>query len=315
MKPLVGPWPKDPAWHEARKNCIGASEAAAACGVGEWEQPLDIYLRKRGEIPEKDENDAMRLGKALEGVIVSEYEHRTQRTLRALPMLFHPEYPFIAATCDRMVIGGDGGFDFPVEAKSTTRDRLDEFGMEGTDDVPIDYLMQCQQQMLVTDTPKCDLAVLIDGRTLRIYNIPRHEAVIQSLIASESELWERIQAGDPPEPDWSHGRTLDLVRKMYRVEATTCSLPSDVAALWDEYEFLGQRIRETEATRRAVQARVLHAMGDSQVARFADRQIELVRSQVSPLVFSQEDVLEIQGKLGLVKRAGYVRLHGRKIKE
>ncbi len=298
LVPIVGPEPRTPAWHEAHHHCIGASRAAAACGLSRYEQPLDIYLEVRG-LKTREETPAMRLGLLLEPVVVAEYEHRTQQVTQPCNLLFHPQYPFIGATPDRVVVTAEP--QFPLEAKTSSFRRAGEFGEEGTDDIPVDYLLQAQQQMLVTMTERCDVAVLLDGRTLRLYTIRRHEKLIAGIIVAETELWQRIQAGDPPPPDWRHPSTPDLVKSLYGVEDKLEVVLSDASVdAWGDCQALGAKIKELEAEREIMRARVLLAMGEAAIGILPGGN-QLVRQSVNV-------------KEHVRKASSYVKLSERKAK-
>jgi putative phage-type endonuclease len=308
---MPGPYPLTPEWHEARKKCIGASEAAAACGVSEWSQPLEIYLRKRGEIPEFEGNDATRLGTLLEPVVLAEYERRTGLDLVThLPLFTHTENPFIGATPDSTVVG----LGFPVEAKTTSHWRAGEFGDEGTDHIPDEYVMQAQQQMYVLGAERCDVAVLIDGRTLRCYIVRRNDNLIHKMVAVETELWQRIVDGNPPEPQWKHPATVQLLQSLHgTVNEGSIPLSDETAIAWGRYQALGQTIKEAEAERDACRARVYHALGDWAVGELPSGGA-IRRSIVRESLWTEKDAEEITAKIGQVKRRSYFRLTERKPK-
>lgn len=275
---IEGPMPNSPDWYAERHNHIGASEAAAACGVSPYSQPLDIYMRKRGLLEEVKENQAMRLGKALEPVIRDEWSRLTDReTAWNLPMMWRADTPHISATLDCRVIPDME----PLELKSTSFRRAAEFGEEFTDEIPTDYVLQCQQQIYVVGAELCHLAVLIDGRTLRRYTVRRNEKLICRIVELETELWERIQSGDPPPPDFKHPKTLELMKSLYGVEeGKEVDLSIDAVQSWVRYRELGERISELEKERKAEQSKVLYAMGDGAIADLGDG-LDLVRKSVS----------------------------------
>jgi putative phage-type endonuclease len=275
---IEGPMPKTPEWYSERQSHIGGSEAAAACGISRWQQPLDLYMRKRGMIPEQIETDAMRMGTALEPVVREEWTLRTGRQCSwNYPMMWRAECPIVSATIDCLTIPeGD-----PLELKTSSWRRADEWGEEGTDQVPDDYILQCQQEMYVVGAERCELAVLLDGRTLKLYAIARHEKLIDGIIRTETELWQRIQAGDPPEPKWNHPRTMDLIKELYGVnEGAATDLPPEIVAAWGNVREFNKRIKELEEQRDADKARVLAAMGEAAIADLGDG-LQLVRSKVN----------------------------------
>lgn len=252
--------PETPEWHAARSTGIGASELAAAAGLSEYETPLHIYARKRGEIPDQAETVAMRLGKRLEPVIVAEFADESGRQIQQypMPMYRHPQHAFLLATPDAAVVTDEG-----LECKATSWRQAMKLGAEGTDDLPARWVCQCQAQMAVMSWGVVHLAVLLDGRTLKTFIVERNEPLIAGLIEAASDLWDRIQEGDPPEPEWSHPRTPELIRQIHQtVGEGRVMLSGDSVALWTEYESLGKQAGDMQKRRDELKARVLHEIGD-----------------------------------------------------
>lgn len=306
--PIVGPLPYTPDWWAARRTCIGASQAAAACGVSPYAQPLDVYLECRGEY-QREETPAMRLGKALEPVVLSEYELRTAvRLIRPVGLYRSRTCPFIGATPDALREEDLS----PVDSKTSTHWRAGEFGDEGTDQIPADYVMQAQQQIYVCGAAYADVAVLIDGRTLRVYRVRRHDALIARMVRMETALWERIQKGTPPDPEWNHRGTLELLKRLHgcaRGELVT--LPDEAAAYWDRYTRIGEALESYEAARKELYSRVLHAIGDAPGGVLPDGR-EIGKTIVAESVVTEQDVDDLRAKVGTIKRRGYVTLRERK---
>lgn len=275
---IVGPLPHTAQWMAERQNHIGASEAAAACGVSPYAQPLEIYLRKRGEIGEIAENAAMRMGKRLEPVVIEEVGDRLGRPICVtIPMAWRAGTEHIAATPDGLV---DVDWHRPVEVKTTSWRRAHEWG-DGPDDVPVDYLLQVQQQMYVCGADVCELGVLIDGSTFRHYSVPRHDGLIARIVEAETELWQRIQDGRPPEPNWTHPRTTELVRDMHGLQhGLSVDLGYEVAAIVDEWAVAKADEKDARERSESLKARLLHAMGDAELGCLPDGAM-LVRKTVS----------------------------------
>lgn len=254
--------PGTPAWYDARLSGIGGSDAAAAVGLHPYRTPLHVYAEKRGEIEPEPENDAMRLGKALEPVVVAEFVRRSGLQVRQRPVALqrHPEWSWMLGTPDAIL-----GDDELLEAKTGSRWAIaDRFGDEDSDEVPEEYLIQCQHYLELCGSPICHLALLIDGRTLRTYRIERNERLIGHLIAAEEELWQRIADGRPPEPDWTHPRTGDLLRDLYdQAGETRVELDEEAAEWLEEKERLGRQIREIKQRQEEVSNKLLAAVGDA----------------------------------------------------
>lgn len=261
MKPIELAMPGTPEWHEHRKTGIGASEIATAAGLNPWQTPLELYARKRGEVGEIEDSDEMRLGRLMEPVVKAEFCHRAKLTLLVdnPPLYRHAEHPHILATPDGIISPGR-----LLEAKTTSWRMKKEWGQEGTDDAPTQYVCQCQAQMAVMDADEVDLAVLFDGSMLKAFKVLRNEQLIQLLIGAATELWQRIQNGDPPEPNWEHASTPRLIREMHQtIRDTRIIFTDEEAALWSQYEHWGRVKKEAETNQKTLKAKLEHVIGDN----------------------------------------------------
>jgi putative phage-type endonuclease len=277
-RPIPGPKAYTDAWYALRyfDECrkipvtIGASEAAAAIGLSDYETPLHIYLRKRKLLSDKEETERMRMGKRLEPIILDEYGHQTGFKVQPTSQLLHwAEDPCISATPDADVFEASG-VKFVVDAKSSTVRMSGKWGEEHSDEIPTDYLIQGQQQMLVADVDRCDFAVLMDG-VVRRYTVRRNDRLIKSMVAGLKELIERIVEGEPPEANWEHSKTPELIKNLYGVDANKAIvLDLDTHITWEEYRSVASMITALEKKKKELQARVLAVMGDAATARFPD---------------------------------------------
>lgn len=253
--------PDTPEWLQARQTGIGASEAAAVCGLSEYATPLDIYLRKRGEIDPPEETDAMRLGHLLEPVIASEFTRRTGITpIRSPAGLYRREdEPWMLATPDAELPENEGG-----EWKSTTGRLSDRYGDDETDDLPTPFTLQAQWQMGVCGFKAVRFGVLFDGRSLKTFTVARNETIIAGLVERGRELWERIQNGDPPEPNWETRNTRAMLAELFPGvrEGTRIELSTDAVEAWEKVRTLKAEIREREKLVEKLRASVLYEIGE-----------------------------------------------------
>lgn len=247
-----------PEWLAARSTGIGASEVAAAAGLSPYMTPLELYHRKRGELPPIEDNDAMRMGRLLEPVVKSEFCRVAEVTfVDPEPAMYrHARHDPIIATPDAII---DETTLF--EAKTASWRMKGSWGEEDTDDVPPHYLCQCQQQMAVMGAELVHLAVLFDGAELKTFRVLRNDELISLLIAAALELWQRIQNGDPPEPTWTHPSTPKLIREIHgSIQDTRIELTAEEAELWSEYEALGAKQREIKERRDVLQEMIRHVL-------------------------------------------------------
>lgn len=315
LEPIPGPATGSEAWYAARSGGIFASESAEACGVSDYGQPLDIYLIKRGLREPFAGNDYTDRGKRFEPFIAGEFvKHTGHQIETGLPMYFHPDVPFIGATPDgRHANNPRRG----VEFKACNFRRAAKLGEEGTDRIFEDWLLQTQQQMFVMGWEACDVFVMVDLHTYRHFAVERNEPLIDRMVSIESDLWDRIQRGDPPSLDFKHPLALDLIKELFAgVEVgKEAVLDLDVIADWERVEVLKAEIKEREKELEVRKARVLFAMGDAEFATLPFGAGEIVRGVVKPQIWSEADVDKALASIGNVKRKGYVTVTQRKGKK
>jgi putative phage-type endonuclease len=258
--PIVVAAANSPEWYTARMTGLGASEAAIAAGLSNYETPLSLYHRKRGEIPPIEETDAMRLGRLLEPVVKAEWSHRTGLQFQDPnpPMYRHPRHACILATPDGIVTPTE-----VFEGKTAGFRMAREWGEEGSDFIPTSYLIQTQQQMAVMGADRCHVAVLFDGRTLKTYIVDRNDNLINMILAACLELWERIQNEDPPPVNWTHSSTPELIKELHQTVCDTrIELSAEAVAHWMRYEELGKAMTAMKDERDLCKAKVLAEIGD-----------------------------------------------------
>lgn len=228
-------------WRAARRQGITASDVACILGLSPWTSPWTLYHRKREELPEQPDNDAMALGRYLEDFICQRWAQRSQlyvwgdgRTLYA-----HSERRWQMATPDRLVYDGvPDAIDSPpvavVEAKTDAS--LDGWGEEGTDAIPRYYRCQALWQMDVMAVDRAYVVLLsLRDRKIRTYIIDRDDDELELMRnAAEDFLWS-VREGTPPPVDGSMST---------RVGLKLLHLPSDEV---DEY-VVGKRLARSYAS-------------------------------------------------------------------
>lgn len=298
---------------------IGASEGAAAMGLSSYSSPCQLYLEKTGEIPAEEFTDEQRerveMGLELEPVILGMYKKKTGVSVfGGLPLMLDDADKFMGASLDALAFKQpELGPDWCVDAKSTTDMMFDrtgqddsKFGHDGTDQVPLDILIQGQQQMAVTGLGRCDFPVLFNGRHLKIYTVNRDDELIERLRSAERELVERMINSDPPEPTWTHPGTRRLIQERQGVEiGSVVTLPVSYLAMWNRSEELKDVIATAEKERDALRLQLLDASGTAEKVLFEESPLKLKKISVSPKYVTQHDVEAIQAKVGTVGRKGY----------
>lgn len=233
---------KRESWLAARRQHVTATDVSAICGINPWRSPLDVYLDKRGLMEPQPENDAMRMGKRLQPVVLDLYEESTGVPIRRYAddeLVVCPSLPWAAATPDAMRVADDFRV---VEAKTVGERSAAQWGEPGTDDVPDYYLVQVAWQMLVTGRDLADLAALFGGRNFGIYPIRNVGALQNALVERCGRFWrEHVEAGVAPEIGAGESAARYL-RQQFPRDTRPDLLPSD-----ERLDVLAARLSELRA--------------------------------------------------------------------
>jgi putative phage-type endonuclease len=261
-------------WHEQRRQGIGASEVAVACGFGRYRTRYDLWREKTGATAPWGGNEATLWGQRNEPHILTDWADRNEaRIIETQQQFRHQRWPHLWATVDGIATTIDGE-DVVVEAKCTTS-RNAQLG-DGGDDAPPEWLAQVQVQMLLSGLERAYIAVLIDGNKSREYCVQFDRAVAEAL-ADRAEAWY-CEAVETPVPPIEWGNTDQQMQRLVEfggrdlVDMQGTELPT----IWAQYEDLGKRIRELEDERAELKAAAIVEMRDnSRCLIAADRELRI----------------------------------------
>ena len=201
-------------WLEYRRKGIGGSDSATIVGMNPYATPFSLWAEKCGLLPEKEDTEAMRIGRDLEPYVVKRFkeymaEQDTPKRIKECNyILRHPKYPWMLANVDRLIVGERAG----LECKTTATLNLKQFK---NGDYPDRYYTQCVHYMAVTGAERWYLAILVLGKGFFTFVIERDEAEIDALIQEEKAFWEQVESGKHPDYD-GQKPTTEAIGQMYR---------------------------------------------------------------------------------------------------
>ena len=193
------------AWLEVRKQGIGSSDAAAACGLNPYMSMLELWMIKTGRVQQNIEDESsghapLYWGKQLEPLVAEYYSlHTNNKVRRVNAVLQHPDpdKAFMLANLDYAVVGNE---DVQILECKTAG----EYGAKlWRDGVPLYVLCQVQHQLAVTGKHAAHICVLLCGQETKIYKVSRNEALIEQIIQAERLFWECVENDVPPAVDAS----------------------------------------------------------------------------------------------------------------
>ena len=220
-------------WLEVRRQGIGSSDCAAACGLNPYMSMLELWMIKTGRIQQNIEDESeghapLYWGKQLEPLVAEYYSmHTNYKVRRVNAVLQHPEADkyFMLANLDYSVVGDA---DVQILECKTAGEYGAKLWREG---VPLYVLCQVQHQLAVTGKKAAHICVLICGHETRIFKVTRSESVIQHIVNAERYFWECVERDIPPEADASESaaKALQLLYPEH-VPLSTTDLSEDEQA-------------------------------------------------------------------------------------
>jgi putative phage-type endonuclease len=184
---------------EIRKTGIGGSDVAAILGISKYKTCAEIWSEKIGSgTAEKEETELMHWGNVLEEVIAVEYAKKNNVRLKEPTETYrHKEYPFLLANPDRLI----EGVNAILECKTANQYMTKDWGEEGTDCIPTEYLLQVAHYRYVTESDYVDIAVLIGGNCFKQYRYVKNEELESKMITKLCDFWKiNVEGKTEPEP-------------------------------------------------------------------------------------------------------------------
>lgn len=250
-------------WLEERRRGIGSSDAPAVLGLGHG-SPTSVYAAKVLDVDEQEEPEGpeQKRGHILQATIgrwladsIGGYWADQELLVRSA------EEPWMLATGDGWVWHKQRGSDLftPGEIKAW-------WSGDWSEGPPGDVWVQCQHQLFVWDRETMYLAALVYG-AFKWWPIERDHGFIENtLLPAERELWQRIEAGEPPPPDESV-YTEAALRKLYPADrGGTCEFDASFLDIDAELETVKAEQARLVERRRYLENTIRLTMRDASVA-------------------------------------------------
>jgi putative phage-type endonuclease len=245
-----------------RREKIGGSEAASACGVDPFRSRIMLWAEKTGRI-ERPETEAMRWGKLLEPVVFAELERQGFDVMPA------PADPFVLSGDPRMIGHLDGfvnlgGERAVLEIKTANAYASHDWASDAG--APLPYLVQVHHYMMVSGCQVALLACLVGGQRLELREVALDTQVQFDVLALEQAFLEYVRTDRPPPPDGSTSAK-DAIHALHPTSnGKTIRLDK---ATWEACKELRARKEQAATIKRQadeLQQRIELAMGDAEVA-------------------------------------------------
>lgn len=188
-----------------RHTGIGGSDIAPILGISRFKTAVELWYEKVNQIVSDETSSRcyktkrMHWGKKFEDDVLDEYEKLTgNRIFTDNKKIIHPNYRWLYAHVDATTTQANE--KIIVEAKTAAYNQGD-WGEEGTDHIPLEYMCQCQHYMNVTGVHITHLPVLfLNDLDFKIYQIEYSQQIIDEITPAIDKFWNvNVKQNVPPE--------------------------------------------------------------------------------------------------------------------
>lgn len=295
-------------WLAARRGFVCASDVPGILGVNKYRPAIEVWHEKVGVSlfdPDGDIADAIELGHLVEPIALAFFTRKARRPAQRWQALVRStRYPLLAATCDAVTADVDVDVEvlptdpdaYPLETKAIS-DRM--FEHEGDDSVPEKFEVQCNSQMMSTNSERAAIGMIVGGRRFRWAIIERDEALCRTIDRETRKFWELVERGQMPQPDASD-RAREIITSMFPAERTgvTARL-SDEADEWDErIREAKQAIADWEAVKKENENKLRMAIGDAERGETASGVVYTYKTQ------TRKETIQKASQFRVLRRKG-----------
>lgn len=180
---------------EERKLGIGGSDMPIIMGLSSYKTPYQLYLEKTEQIETAQEmNDLQYWGHQLEGIVRDEFSKRNNVLVESPDTVIHPFYPFLRGNVDGFI----PDWNAVLEVKCSSGFMAHAWGEDGSDVIPMPYLVQVAHYCSVMNADCAYIAVLIGGNDYREFKYTRDMELEEHVINAAKEFWNCVQTKTPP---------------------------------------------------------------------------------------------------------------------
>lgn len=242
-------------WHEDRRLGIGGSDAAAAMGMSKWKTPHQLWEEKLGVSEPVDETWDMARGKAMEPLLRQHFADKFGLTVTV------PAKSIVSEKYSFMRYSPDGLCDGKILPEFKTARYGSGWGEPGTDQVPTEYLLQCQHGLIVLDYGVARPSVSIGFGEPVYYEVPANKELQEMIIDAEAEFWRKVLTREEPAPINNE----DVARMYRQVNGASIIATPEIADIMERLVEVRMTIKGMEAVKEEHEVAVKHFMGENEI--------------------------------------------------
>lgn len=258
--------PKDRTeWLKHRQSGIGSSEVATIVGLNPYETPYQLWRRKLGIDPPKQENFAMRAGHYLEDAVAQFWHDETGRDVVKSSagdwLIVSNERPYMRVSPDRTYwLSDKHNNDKGILECKTTQKSIDG------NDIPKYWFCQVQYQLGVAELQQGSLAWLCSGREFGYKDLKFVPDFFGWLSEEVDKFWYDCIQGKQ-EPHMSNVQDI-MLRYNTHTEGKVVEVAEDVFAAYNDLKRIKDELAQLDEQKNALEDKLKLGFGDAEAISY-----------------------------------------------
>lgn len=254
-------------WLKSRESGIGSSEIATIVGLNPWETPYQLWRRKLGIDPPKQENFAMKAGHYLEDAVARFWQDETgQEIIKSSAgdwLIRNNERPYLLVSPDRTY--WVAGLPHSNANKGILECKTTQKSIDG-DDLPKHWFCQVQYQLGVAELQHGSLAWLCSGREFGFKNLAFVPDFYGWLVEEAEKFWrDNIEGKQEP----SAASVQDVLLKYNRhTDGKVLEVDDDIFNCYQDLKDVRKQIDALEERKETLEGRIKLAFGDAEAISY-----------------------------------------------
>lgn len=258
----------------ARQNGIGGSDIGAILGVSPFKTAVDVYLAKTDPEPAEKQNELFYWGHALEAPIAERFvRDNGVGVIRSPEIATHPDHPWMVANLDGIIKADRPGV---LEIKTVSAYGGKDWGVEGSDEVPLTYVAQVAWYMAVMDFDYARIAALFGGNDYREFRVDRDRELEATLIEKGRVFWhDHVLARVPPTPHTED----DVARLFRRDNGSTIEADDDLFSEVARLKAMKEDAKRLDSEISLTETRIKARMGEASLIAYRGQPLATWKTQ------------------------------------
>lgn len=243
-----------------RKGKIGGSDIGAIAGLLSYRSPLQVWMQFTEKLPPVEENRAMRLGRAKEQLVASEFEIETGLKTKPVGEIWqHETIEWAIATPDFWVEYGK-----LLETKTCAARNFKYFESSAPESATVQLIWQ----MGIGNITEGYIACLSGDNDFVQYPVNYNANMFDGLLSIADQFMQCVRSDTPPElVGGDYSLVKELVPKIIPDKKIDVS---HIKGLIDDYKVAQEKAKDADNYLDGLKGQLRFAMRDAQIGTIGD---------------------------------------------